>query len=224
MLKNLFKYLLRKSGKNYAIDERLPNKLFVSIFWHRFIMLMRGYLYLRKSVFLGKKTKLANASNIRFGKNCTLENYVKIDAYAQKKIRFGNNVKIGAFSILSTTSHFSRFGIGLEMGNNSAVGEYSYFGSAGGIHIGENVIMGQYISFHSENHSFADKNKTIREQETISKGIVIGNNVWVGAKATFLDGSQVGNNSVVAAGAVVKDIFPDNSLIGGVPAKLIKEI
>jgi acetyltransferase-like isoleucine patch superfamily enzyme len=64
----------------------------------------------------------------------------------------------------------------------------------------------------------------IREQGVTNKGIVIGNNVWIGAKVTFLDGCKIGNNSVVAAGAVVSGVFPDNVVIGGVPAKILKEL
>jgi len=84
--------------------------------------------------------------------------------------------------------------------------------------------MGSYISFHSENHVYVDPKKPIRLQGVTHKGIYIGDNVWIGAKATFLDGSQVGNNSIVAAGAIVASKFPDNVLIGGVPAKIIKTI
>jgi acetyltransferase-like isoleucine patch superfamily enzyme len=84
--------------------------------------------------------------------------------------------------------------------------------------------MGSYISFHSENHNFSDTTKLIREQGVTSKGIQLGNNIWVGAKATFLDGCVIGNNSVVAAGAVVSGVFPDNVVIGGVPAKILKPI
>ena len=84
--------------------------------------------------------------------------------------------------------------------------------------------MGAYISLHSENHNYEDPNKLIRDQGVHSIGIKIGNNVWVGAKATFLDGCIVGNNSIVAAGAVVNGIYPDNSIIGGVPAKILKKI
>jgi acetyltransferase-like isoleucine patch superfamily enzyme len=84
--------------------------------------------------------------------------------------------------------------------------------------------MGSYISFHSENHNYEDTSKLIREQGVTSKGIKLGNNIWVGAKVTFLDGCQVGNNSVVAAGAVVNGIFPDNVVLGGVPAKILKSI
>ena len=110
------------------------------------------------------------------------------------------------------------------MGNNSAIGDFTHFGASGGIEIGNDVIMGSYISFHSENHNFEDSTKLIREQGVTSKGIVIGNNVWVGAKVTFLDGAKVGNNSVVAAGALVNDSFPDNVVIGGIPARVIKTI
>lgn len=62
----------------------------------------------------------------------------------------------------------------------------------------------------------------IRQQGVYGKGIKIGKNCWIGAKATFLDGTVIGNGCVVAAGAVVKGNFPDNSIIGGVPAKIIK--
>ena len=110
------------------------------------------------------------------------------------------------------------------MGNNSAIGDYTHFGASGGIEIGNDVIMGSYISFHSENHNYQDSSKLIREQGVTSKGIVLGNNIWVGAKVTFLDGCKVGNNSVVAAGAVVNGEFPDIVVMGGVQAKILKNI
>ena len=112
----------------------------------------------------------------------------------------------------------------MKIGNNSAVGDFTHFGATGGLEIGNDVIMGSYVSFHSENHNFSDPNRLIREQGVNSKGIKLGNNIWVGAKVTFLDGCEVGDNSIVAAGAVVNGVFPSNSLIGGVPAKIIKQI
>lgn len=54
------------------------------------------------------------------------------------------------------------------------------------------------------------------------KGIRIGSNCWLGAKATILDGTVIGNGCVVAAGAVVSGAFPENVIIGGIPAKIIK--
>ncbi|WP_396144323.1 acyltransferase [Flavobacterium sp.] len=187
-------------------------------------MLIRGFLKTGKKVFIGSNTKIYNSKNIVFGHSVTIGKLCEIDAFSSENIKLGNCVKIGSFSTLTSTSHLSKYGKGLIMGNNSAIGDYTHFGASGGIKIGNDVIMGSYISFHSENHNFNDSSKLIREQGVTSKGIVLGNNIWVGAKVTFLDGCKVGNNSVVAAGAVVKGVFPDNVVIGGVPARILKNI
>lgn len=216
--------MLAKTGKTYQIDDRIPNKLLYSIFYNRVLMLIRGYVKTGKKVFIGNNTKIQNSRNIVFGKNVTIDKHCVIDGFSSEKIILGDCVKIGSFSTLTSTSHMSKYGKGLKMGNNSAIGDYTHFGAAGGIEIGNDVIMGSYISFHSENHNFSDTSKLIREQGVTSKGIKLGNNIWVGAKVTFLDGCVIGNNTVVAAGAVVNDVFPDNVVIGGVPAKVLKSI
>ena len=187
-------------------------------------MLVRGVFKTQRKVFIGRNTKILNNRNISFGKSVTIGSYCEIDGYASEKIVFGDCVKIGSYSKLLSTSHFSKFGKGLVMGSNSAVGDFTHFGAPGGIVIGNDVIMGSYISFHSENHNFLDTSKLIREQGVTSKGIILGNNIWVGAKVTFLDGCEIGDNSVVAAGAVVTAKFPKNSIIGGVPARILKSI
>ena len=224
MLKTTLQKLLVKFGKTYSLDENISNKLVIYFIFNRVFMILRGLIKTKRKIFIGKRVTILNANNFQFGQSCTLEKNVLIDCHASKKLVFGDIVKIGAFSTISTTSHLSKYGIGLEIGNNSAVGEYSYFGCSGGVKIGNDVIMGQYVSFHSENHSFADKTKLIREQGVSSEGIVIGNNIWVGSKVTFLDGCKVRDNSVIAAGAVVIDVFPPNVVIGGVPAKIIKHL
>ena len=224
MVKGIFQKLLVKSGKNYEIDPRIPSKLFYQTLTKRITMLTRGFLKTGKKVFIGSNTKILNPQNIIFGKSVTIERQTIIDGFSSEKIILGDCVKIGAFSNLNSTSHFSKYGIGLKMGNNSAIGDYAHFGAAGGIEIGNDVIMGSYISFHSENHNFSDNSKLIREQGVTSLGIKLGNNIWVGAKVTFLDGCVVGNNTVVAAGAIVNGVFRDNVVIGGVPAKIIKNI
>lgn len=224
MIKSIVQSLISKTGKSYIIDKDIPVGLIYHTLFSRFIMLVRGYLFLQKKVFVGKNCTFLNKGNIVFGKNVTIEKYTRLDGYAKEKIELGDNVKIGAYSNLLSTSHFSKYGKGLKMGNNSAIGDYTHFGAPGGIVIGDDVIMGSYISFHSENHNFQDTSKLIREQGVTSKGIILGNNIWVGAKVTFLDGSKIGNNSVVAAGAVVNGEFPANVVIGGVPAKILKHI
>lgn len=224
MIQTLFQKLLNKAGKNYTIDSEIPSGLFIKNLIKRLVMLLRGYFFLYQKVFLGKNCNISHKPNILFRKNVTIENDVTIDGYAKNKLIFGDNVKVGAYSLVSCTSHLSKYGVGLTIGNNSAFGRFTEFGAAGGIEIGNDVIAGSYISFHSENHNFSDSSLLIREQGVTSKGIKIGNNVWIGAKATFLDGSIIGNNCVVAAGAVVNGVFPNNVVIGGIPAKILKEI
>lgn len=224
MIKKYLQKILLKAGKTYTIDEKIPDRLIIRSFYIRGIMLLRGMLKLQKKIFLGSNVSILNASNFQWGKNVTIENNTVLDGYASEKIILGNNVKIGSFSKLLSTSHLSKLGKGMKIGNNSAIGDYTHFGAPGGIIIGDDVIMGSYISFHSENHNFADTTKLIREQGVNSIGIKLGNNIWVGAKATFLDGCVINDNSVVAAGAVVKGEFPPNCIIGGVPAKILKMI
>lgn len=224
MIRKLFNMLLRRSGKSYTVDPAIPEGMLVRNLLCRLIMMLRGLFWLRKKVYLGTGVTISNKGNFSFGHGVTIERYTKLDGYAAHKIALGNNCRIGAYSCLTCTSHMSKFGKGLVMGNNSAIGDYTHFGASGGITIGDDVIMGSYISFHSENHNFADTTRLIREQGVSSKGIHLGNNIWVGAKVTFLDGSAVGNNCVVAAGAVVNGIFPDNCVIGGVPARILKTI
>lgn len=224
MFRKIYQNLLKKNGKNYQLDNKIPERLIIYSITSRLLMLFRGFLLIRERVFLGKRVKLLNKRNLIFGNNVTIENNCFIDGFSKNKIIFGNNVKIGAFSTISCTSHMSKFGIGFSIGNNSGVGKFTEFGSSGGIVIGDDVIMGSYVSFHSENHNFNNSNKLIREQGVTSTGIKLGNNIWVGAKVTFLDGCEIGDNCVIAAGAVVKGVFPNNVIIGGVPAKILKNI
>lgn len=224
MIKNILQKILIKAGKNYQIDDNIPDALIFRTFYLRFCMMSRGILFLRRKIFIGKSVTILNKSNFQFGNNVTIESHTILDGYASQKIILGDNVKIGMYSKLLSTSHLATYGKGLKMGNNSAIGDFTHFGAPGGIEIGDDVIMGSYISFHSENHNFSDTSKLIREQGVSSKGIILGNNIWVGAKVTFLDGCEVSDNSVVAAGAVVTGKFPKNSIIGGVPARVIKNI
>ena len=168
MIQTLFQKLLNKAGKNYTIDSEIPTGLFIRNLTKRLVMLLRGYFFLYQKVFLGKNCNISHKPNILFRKNVTIENDVTIDGYAKNKLIFGDNVKVGAYSLVSCTSHLSKYGVGLTIGNNSAFGRFTEFGAAGGIEIGDDVIAGSYISFHSENHNFSDSSLLIREQGVTS--------------------------------------------------------
>ena len=98
MIKIIFQKLLRRSGKEYVLDSRIPSRLIFLTLIRRFGMLFRGILKTGKFVFIGSSTKVLNSRNIVFGKNVTLEAQSIIDGFASEKVVFGDGVKIGAFS------------------------------------------------------------------------------------------------------------------------------
>lgn len=171
---------------------------------------------------LGKRVSFFHTPKITFGRFLKLGNDVHISALGRQGIEIGDNVSIGAFSRVVVSTSFNQLGEYIKIGNNVGMGEYAYLGGAGGLEIGDESIIGQYFSCHPENHIAADLSIAIRHQGVTRKGIKIGKNCWIGSKVTILDGVQIGDGSIIAAGAVVNRSFPENSIIGGIPAKLLK--
>ena len=94
----------------------------------------------------------------------------------------------------------------------------------GPVCIGNHVNLAQGITVTALNHNFNDTTKRIDEQGICTKPIVIGDDVWIGANAVILSGVTIGSHCVVAAGAVVTKDVPDNTVVGGVPAKVLKTL
>lgn len=180
-----------------------------------------GYKNITNSVFVGKKVKVLEKRRLSIGDKTKLQDGVYIDALSREGVLIGDHVVIGRNSRIECTGGLQGIGKGVKIGNRTTFGNDCMFGAAGGIEIGEDVVAGQYIRFHSENHNYSDITKLIRKQGVTHKGIKIGNNCWIGAGAVFLDGAELGNGCVVAANAVVTKKFPDNVVICGIPAKVI---
>lgn len=112
----------------------------------------------------------------------------------------------------------------IKFGNNVSVHPMCYFQASGGIEIGNDVSIAHGVTLMTQNHSYEDTSNPIKDQPVISKPIVIEDNVWIAAKATILYGRRIGRNSVIAAGAVVTKDVPPNSVVAGVPARVIREL
>lgn len=226
---NLTNNLLKIVGKeNMQLDSRISNKYIIHLCWKygwmkiRGIFFSLGYKNISKKIFTGKKVKALEKRFLSVGDNTKIHDNVYIDALSTDGVVLGSNVVIGRNSRLECTGSIKSIGKGIKIGNRSTFGNDCYFGAAGGIEVGEDVVAGQYIRFHSENHNYDALDILIKEQGETHKGIKIGNNCWIGAGAVFLDGSELGDGCVVAANAVVTKTFPLNSVIGGIPAKIIK--
>lgn len=90
-----------------------------------------------------------------------------------------------------------------------------------GIRIGNNCIFGPNISVSSANYNYDRLDIPYQEQGTSSRGISIGNNVWFGSNVTVLDGSSIGDNTIVVANSMVNRHFPANCIVQGNPAKIV---
>lgn len=109
----------------------------------------------------------------------------------------------------------------LSIGNNAWLGYNSYFGE-GEIKLGDDVLIGPFVSITASNHKRS--NKSFRFTGFESKKIIIENGVWIGAHCCILAGVKIGKGSLLSAGSVVTKDIKANLLAGGVPAKKIKDL
>jgi acetyltransferase-like isoleucine patch superfamily enzyme len=216
-------------GNTYQLDPKIPLGSLLEYSFSRLVALARCFfrgvvisINPRKLIFLGANVELKNRNLIYFGTGVTLGKNVTIDGLSIEGVTIGNGVNIGPYTIIEATGIISNLGKGVYIGENSGLGAFSFIGGAGGVVIGKNVIMGQRISFHSENHICDRTDLPIRMQGVTRQGIEIEDDCWVGANVTFLDGSHVCSGCVIAAGSVVRGYIPPYSVIAGVPAKVIK--
>jgi acetyltransferase-like isoleucine patch superfamily enzyme len=227
-MKGILENLISKiKSPSFRFDEAITNSQLLGLIWNRMSMYLRGikvYLFfpVEGRIFIGKHVKLSGKCS--FGKSVTIDDYSKVSGLCRNQVLLKDNVNIGRFSSVIASTSYNYIGEGITIEANVAIGEYAYLGGAGGLKIGQDTIIGQYFSCHPENHHFTESNKLIRLQGVSRKGIEIGRNSWIGSKVTFLDGSCIGDNCVVAAGAVVTQKFGNSVLIGGVPARVIKNI
>ncbi|MDC1767443.1 MULTISPECIES: acyltransferase [Bacteroides] len=208
----------------FTLDELIPLNYLITFFLKKFVMLIYGLLRMRTltRVFIHPSTHIYCIRKIKYNQNLSIDRNCYIDALSVDGINLGSNVSIGKNTTIECTGTLKSIGKGLTVGNNVGLGTHGFFGCAGGITIGDNTIFGNYVSLHSENHNYDDIHTPIRLQGVNRKGIKIGKDCWIGTKATILDGTEIGDGCIVAAGAVVRGMIEPYSIVGGVPAKLIK--
>lgn len=115
---------------------------------------------------------------------------------------------------------YTNFGKHITIGKNVFINHACSFLDLGGITIEDDVLIGPRVNLTTENHPVDPSKRKFLDL----KSITIKRGAWVGAGATILPGVTVGINSIVAAGAVVTKDVPDNTIVGGVPAKILKAI
>ena len=222
------KVITKIKKEPYEIDEAVTVGTMLGIIFERGRMVLRGIFrkpFFRKSkgiLFIGKRVKIKNKKKISFNGSATIEDGCFIEALSKGGMKVGNNFSLGKNSIIECTGVIRELGEELVIGDNVGIAANAFIAVRGKTKIGKDTIFGPGVSIHSENHNFESLDKPIRLQGATRKGVTIGEDCWIGSKAIILDGVNIGNHVIVAAGAVVNKDVPDYAIVGGVPAKIIK--
>lgn len=141
---------------------------------------------------------------------------VRMDTPPYRKFSLGRRSVVESFCCINNA-------VGdVMIGDNTRIGIHNTI--IGPVTIGNHVNLAQGITVTALNHNFQDTSKRIDEQGISTKPVVISDDVWIGANAVILPGVTIGRHSVVAAGAVVTANVPENTIVGGVPATVIKHL
>ena len=223
MLKQLRYYL---SGQAASLPVYLLEQLLMAAFgWvpsivgvglrglaYRLMMKLDGVPAIEAGV------RLVYASNIHLGKNVYLDHGVYLHAMPT-----GISIGDDTFIMHHTALHVFNFRdlprAGISIGKNCFIGEFNVIRGQGGVYIGNGVYTGPMVQIVAVNHVFNDPARPIREQGITAQGVVIEDDVWLGAGAVVLDGVTIGRGSVIGAGAVVANDIPANSIAVGSPAR-----
>lgn len=214
---SIFRYILEQIL--YVLFGWIPTIVGVGLrgVFYRLILHMDGLAAIENHV------RLRFADHIRLGPGVYLDEGVYLHACPQ-------GIEIGAGTIVmhGAVLHVYNFrGMphsGIKIGSDSLIGEYSVIRGQGGVQIGDRVYTSPFTQIIAVNHVFDEPNRPFIEQGITAEGIVIEDDVWLGAGAIITDGVRVGKGAVVAAGAVVTKDVPPHTVFGGVPAKPLKTI
>lgn len=176
---------------------------------------------------------------IKAGKGCTIGAGVRIRG-AVDRIRLGDQVSIRPRVTILCTDEQATIDIAdktivhdgvvidsgpggvVSIGRLNSINPYCVVYGHGGLHTGPFVRIAAHCVLIPANHVFADPDRPIALQGLSKRGIVVEEDVWIGSGAKVLDGVTIGKGSVIAAGAVVTSDVPPMTIIGGVPARVVK--
>lgn len=221
-------YLARQASSfpRYALEQALyllvgwiPTVLGIGLraLLYRLILRMHGWAAIECGV------RLRFADHIRLGNGAYLDERTYLHATP-------GGIEIGAGTIVmhGAVLHVYNFRdlphAGIWIGRDSLIGEYTVIRGQGGVRLGDRVYTSPYTQLLAVEHVFDDPERPFVEQGITAEGIVIEDDVWLGAGAVVTDGVRIGKGSVVAAGAVVTRDVPPHTVVAGVPARPARRI
>jgi len=161
-----------------------------------------------------------SAKRIKFGKNFICKWDIKIKGPG--KVMFRDNVNAWTNSEPNSFETYSKNAI-IKIGVNTRLNG-AQFQSRESIEVGDDCVIGSSILIDTEFHPVIGKRSQIASDKVPTKSIEIGNNVWIGGKSAILKGVKVGRNSIIGFGSIVRKDIPQNSVVIGNPAEIVKTL
>lgn len=174
-------------------------------------------------LLVGRGVTVTGAQHLTLGRQVKIEDHAELQCRSHRGVVLGDGVTIGRNVSIRPSSYYGHeAGEGLTVGAGSCIGALSWIGASGHVTIGVDVMIGPRVTVLPENHIFSRLDVTMKSQGVLRSRVVIEDDCWIGAGATILSGVRVGRGSIVAAGAVVARSVPPRSIVGGVPARVLK--
>lgn len=216
-----------KHDDTYRIDHEYPNRDLIEVAFRRLREVWRGLFVRRRLgrsagvVFAGRRVTIRHGRYVTAGASLQIGDDVLLEGLSMNGIRLGRNVTLARGAALVCTGVIARPGIGISIGDRSAIGDHNFLAGQGGIAIGSDVLFGPGVRVFSENHVFGDVEVLIRLQGEVHAPVAIEDDCWIGAGSTILGGVRIGRGAVVGAGSVVTHDVPPCAVVVGVPARVI---
>ena len=157
-------------------------------------ILVSALYYLRQGAKISPKAEVDLTDNLQFGPGAVVSSFAKIKAHDGPLV-FGARAGIASGCFIAS--------------------------GPGGIRIGDNFICGANVNIVASNYVHAEKDKHLEDQGSVSKGIRIGSNVWIGSGCTITDGAEIGDNVIVAANSLINRRYKSDLILQGAPAKTV---
>jgi acetyltransferase-like isoleucine patch superfamily enzyme len=171
-----------------------------------------------RNVVFGQGVVLRHPHKVHLGDDVTVDDLVLLDAKGttNRGITIGSGAFLGRGTILSCKDG------DITLGERVNIGFHSEIFSGSSVTVGRDGLFAAYTYLVGGGHEFEAMGQAVLDQPRTSKGITLGDNVWLGAGAKVLDGVRIGSDVVVGAGAVVTEDLPDGVVAAGLPARVLR--
>jgi len=203
--------------------------IYIYLFFKKYRPRIKGFLF--KAFFLSKKLKVGNSfkcdsfpdvnitdnAQVVIGNNVYFKREVELRAHGDSRIRIGDAVKIDrGVRLLSANQAY------IDIRKGVRIGLYSVFNGGDSILVNENSLISGFVYLQTSMHKYK-KSDAIKNQGYEHGEIRLGTDVWLGAHSVILPGITLGNGAIVGSNSVVTRDIDENTIVGGVPAKKIKQ-